>query len=138
LTNINNEGTALLDIYDRIYAFRLGEVSKGNFAVWVAHGSDGFDSSQEKLFDKTGTEIVYSVADLPSSNSDNNFAGSDYSANAVLYKVDAGKWIAMRPTEGNLKSDVDTNGHYNGEYTFLKTDADKGYDVIIKTGTYNR
>jgi hypothetical protein len=63
--------------------------------------------------------------------STNNGATSDYAtfeANTVLYKVDGTSWVAMRPTEGNLKSD---EGKWL--YTFLKTDPEKGYDVIIKT-----
>jgi hypothetical protein len=55
---INNEGTALLDVYGRTFGFRLGEASKGNFAVFLAD-QVSFDSLQVKLFDKTEKEIIY-------------------------------------------------------------------------------
>ncbi|MDR1573959.1 MAG: S-layer homology domain-containing protein [Clostridiales Family XIII bacterium] len=64
---VGNEGTAFLDVYGRLYDFRLGEASKGNFAVWLAAGGDNFtwdtntqtQVKQYKLFDKTGAEVVY-------------------------------------------------------------------------------
>jgi hypothetical protein len=62
-----NEGTALLDLYYRIYGFRLGEASKGNFAVVTgtskidSDATGSFKDLQFKLFDKTGKEVVYSV-----------------------------------------------------------------------------
>ncbi|MDR2354639.1 MAG: hypothetical protein LBE16_00425, partial [Clostridiales Family XIII bacterium] len=55
-----------------------------------------------------------------------------FEANTVLYKKVAGSWVAYRPTDGNFKSDTDTNGVLNGQYKFLKTDLEKSYDVIIK------
>jgi hypothetical protein len=61
-----NEGTALLDIYYRLYDFQLGEASKGNYAVvtgtYQATGASGsFQDLQFKIFDKTGSEVVYSL-----------------------------------------------------------------------------
>jgi hypothetical protein len=59
-----------------------------------------------------------------------------FEANTVLYKVDGGKWTAMKPTTGNFGADIDDSKPINssrGTYTFLKSDPDKGYDIIIKT-----
>jgi hypothetical protein len=67
LGTINNEGTALLDIYGRTYAFRLGEASKGNYAVLIA-GQDYFSDLQVKIFEKTGNEAVYGVRTNISAN----------------------------------------------------------------------
>jgi hypothetical protein len=81
LDNINNEGTALLDIYGRTFAFQLGEASKGNFAVWVAYGTTGFGDAQHKLFDKTGAEVIYgqtgTLYDSVNPNDDHYYPGSD-------------------------------------------------------------
>jgi hypothetical protein len=60
LTYINNEGTALLDVYGRTYAFLLSEASKGNFAVYIAN-QPNFGVQQAKLFDKTGKEVIYAL-----------------------------------------------------------------------------
>jgi hypothetical protein len=62
LEYVNNEGTALLDIYGRTFAFHLSDASKGNFAVYLAD-QGYFDSLQAKIFDKTGKEVVYGVKD---------------------------------------------------------------------------
>jgi hypothetical protein len=60
-----NEGTAILDVYHRIYAFELGEASKGNFAVVTGTnsltGTGSFGDLQFRIFDKTGTDVVYSI-----------------------------------------------------------------------------
>jgi hypothetical protein len=61
---VNNEGTALLDLYGRIYDFQLGEASKGNFALIVNYGTDGFTVNSSpivKLFDKEGKENTYNL-----------------------------------------------------------------------------
>jgi hypothetical protein len=64
---VGNEGTALLDIYGRIYDFKLGEASKGNFAVLTgtnsstASASGSFENLQFKLFDKAGNDTVYTM-----------------------------------------------------------------------------
>jgi hypothetical protein len=61
---VNNEGTALLDLYGRIYDFQLGEASKGNFALIVNHGTDGYTAAASpivKLFDKEGKENTYNL-----------------------------------------------------------------------------
>jgi hypothetical protein len=58
LNKAGNEGTALLDIYHRLYDFQLGDAFKGNFAVLLA-SNNSFQSTEVKLFDKTGTEVVY-------------------------------------------------------------------------------
>jgi hypothetical protein len=57
-----NEGTALLDIYGRIYDFQLGEASKGNFAVYLGQ-QPAFTDIQVKIYDKTGSEVIYTVTD---------------------------------------------------------------------------
>jgi hypothetical protein len=56
-----NEGTALLDIYHRVYDFQLGEAFKGNFAVLL--DSADYFGNQVKIFDKTGNEVIYGVKD---------------------------------------------------------------------------
>jgi hypothetical protein len=60
-----NEGTALLDIYGRIFDFQLGEASKGNFAVVVGKQHDasweGPGTYNVKIFDKTGKEVTYTL-----------------------------------------------------------------------------
>jgi hypothetical protein len=58
---VNNEGTALLDLYGRTYAFRLGDASKGNYAVVSGSDNTGLGGVQYKLFDKTGNNTVYGV-----------------------------------------------------------------------------
>jgi hypothetical protein len=52
-----SEGTALLDVYGRLYAFRVGDAFKGNFAVYLQ--SAAYFGRQAKIFDKTGKEVVY-------------------------------------------------------------------------------
>jgi hypothetical protein len=46
-----------------------------------------------------------------------------FESNAVLYKIDGRTWKAYKPAAENFST--------SETYTFLKTDKDKGYDVII-------
>jgi hypothetical protein len=62
LQYVNNEGTALLDVWGRTFAFHLGDASKGTFAVYLADQIN-FKALQSKLFDNTGKEVVYGVKD---------------------------------------------------------------------------
>jgi hypothetical protein len=56
-----NEGTALLDIYGRIFDFQLSDAFKGNFAVYITYGTPFINATQAKIFDKTSKEVVYEV-----------------------------------------------------------------------------
>jgi hypothetical protein len=98
LTYINNEGTALLDVYGRTYAFRLGDASKGNFAVYLAD-QPSFAAVQTKLFDKTGTEVIYTLKDTITYNGATNYNPSPtLGINNVLveYKLSGGKVSELR------------------------------------------
>jgi hypothetical protein len=108
LETINNEGTALLDVYGRTYAFRLGEASKGNFAVWVAAGNDGFNAA-EKIFDKTGTEVVYGLKSGYSAP----IGGNGDKGRLIEYKLSGGKLDTMnlgRVVPANTNSSVNAAG----------------------------
>ena len=55
-----------------------------------------------------------------------------FEADAVLYEIDEGSWVALRPNSGNFK-DSDSNSATTDYYDFLKTDPDdKAYDIIIR------
>jgi hypothetical protein len=95
LETINNEGTALLDVYGRTYAFQLGEASKGNFAVWTAAGSDGFNAA-EKLFDKTGKDVIYGLKSGFSAPTSGVYVPSSPNQN------DRGRLIEYTLSGGNL------------------------------------
>jgi hypothetical protein len=105
LDNINNEGTALLDIYGRTFAFQLGEASKGNFAVWVASGDGTFGDAQHKLFDKTGAEVIYgqtgTLYDSAKPNEDYYYDGSD-GYPFPSGKKDIGRLIEYKISGGKL------------------------------------
>jgi hypothetical protein len=128
LGTVNNEGTALLDFYGRTFAFKLGEASKGNFAIITGKGNKtGLDDARYRLFDKTGKDVLYYVA-----------KDGTYNNNKVI--------TSETNIEGN--SDFGTNGTLVG-YTLsgekLKTirsatsatklEADEPYGYVDKTGT---
>jgi hypothetical protein len=131
--DIGNEGTALLDVYGRLYDFQLGEASKGNFAVLVGAGDDIYtgstgSASQYMLFDKTCSEVVYtkvstgfkvSKYDGSASYSATSINGTN--APLVEYKLSGGK----------LESIIE------GEFAeTLGTGADAGiYGSVNKAGT---
>jgi hypothetical protein len=61
---VNNEGTALLDVYGRMYDFQLSDASKGNYALIVNHGQDNYSVNSSpvvKIFDKDGNEGAYGL-----------------------------------------------------------------------------
>jgi hypothetical protein len=109
-----NEGTALLDVYYRIYDFQLGEASKGNFAVLLS-AANYFDK-QIKIFDKTANEVVYGIkGNVDLIPSGNTFTGATdfkaatgtdpgYNTNVgfnhlIAYKLSGGKIDAI-PKKG--------------------------------------
>jgi hypothetical protein len=96
LETVNNEGTALLDAYGRTYAFKLGEASKGNFAVWVAAGSDSFGAGTEKLFDKTAAEVLYGLKSgyTPPTHP---YASPGNQGYLIEYKLSGGKLSEINP-----------------------------------------
>jgi hypothetical protein len=63
LETVNNEGTAMLDVYGRTYAFRLGDASKGNFAVVTGRSTstNSIDANRFMIVDKTGSEVIYNL-----------------------------------------------------------------------------
>jgi hypothetical protein len=104
LGTINNEGTALLDIYGRTYAFLLGEASKGNFAIVVDADFVALGGMQAKLFDKTAKEVIYSA-----SRSATAFVGNHrYDANGV--------WNFPLATPAPVTPDVTTHAEAGYEY----------------------
>jgi hypothetical protein len=120
-----NEGTALLDIYSRIYDFQLGEASKGNFAVFLADQAS-FNAMQAKIFDKTGSEVIYSVkADLENYTGDTldgvrywdsktSTAGGKIGTESLIgYKISGGKLAeatGSRSMAANSKAKVNKSG----------------------------
>jgi hypothetical protein len=128
-----NEGTALLDIYDRIYDFQLGEASKGNFAVYLAH-DNYLGATQVKIFDKTGKEVIYNVTDTATINTLN---GLDEGA-LIEYKISAGKLSEV--TEFVLKANSTPSGKVNTTGSILTIGSvnhmiDSGVLVYIKDGS---
>jgi hypothetical protein len=118
-----NEGTALLDVYGRIYDFQLGEASKGNFAVLVAEDRS-FNQPQVKIFDKTGNEIVYATnTDFAAwdrdSNPANGYEGITYKGTPISngslfrYTLSGGKLSSVvTPLENNLGAPSLSGGNY--------------------------
>jgi hypothetical protein len=90
LNNVGNEGTALLDVYGKIFGFRLGEASKGNFAVIVDIQNDSSWASgsvvKYKIFDKTGTEVLYEL-------SDDSTVKSASTGDLIKYSLSGGKLL---------------------------------------------
>ncbi|MDR1245474.1 MAG: S-layer homology domain-containing protein [Clostridiales Family XIII bacterium] len=135
LGTINNEGTALLDFYGRTYAFRLGEASKGNFAVVLDSAGVPLGGSQVKLFDKTGNEVVYSLKDDVYWNSTtvtitDTSVLANLSGNAgilIEYKLSGGKISSIRTLPGGYVANVSKkDGHVNAS----------GNIITISGGTY--
>jgi hypothetical protein len=93
MEKVGNEGTALLDVYGRIYDFQLGEASKGNYATIVAVQEDstwsGSTKVNIKIFDKTGSEVVY---EYDETNSDVKGITKSNGQNALIeYRISGGK-----------------------------------------------
>jgi hypothetical protein len=138
--DVNNEGTALLDVYGRLYDFQLGEASKGNFAVITGVGMGTFGDVQYKLFDKTGNEVVYGItgkakynggyiskaADGASPNpdlTDTNIKAGDFGSEGDLveYKLSGGK---ISELDSRYRS-----------YPADGTSTDKNWGTVNKAGT---
>jgi hypothetical protein len=115
LGNINNEGTALLDIYGRTYAFRLGEASKGNFAVVTGSDANGLSGVQYKIFDKTGKDVIYGVT-----------------SSAKYYNSTADYYNKPNPISHNLDGSGQVS---NGTLVQYKISNGKLHEVVA--GTYN-
>jgi hypothetical protein len=84
-----NEGTALLDIYYRIYDFQLSDAFKGNFAVLL--DSAEYFGNQVKIFDKTGSEVIYGfTSDFKVTLADGTVYTKDTATTAISYISSAG------------------------------------------------
>ncbi|MDR1245596.1 MAG: S-layer homology domain-containing protein, partial [Clostridiales Family XIII bacterium] len=112
-----NEGTALLDVYGRIYDFQLGEASKGNFAVLVAEDTF-YNQPQVKIFDKTGNEVIYGTnTDFAVSGAN---AGIVYKTTSTVlnahlfrYTLSGGKLSSVvAPLDNHLGDPVLSSGNY--------------------------
>jgi hypothetical protein len=114
-TSVNNEGTALLDLYGRIYAFKLSDASKGYYALFVSYrgAGSGFigDNTEVKLFDKEGKESVYSTTKTLNADSTladirtdflNTATGSplSYTPQLVGYKLANGNLSSLKKRTG--------------------------------------
>jgi hypothetical protein len=157
LTYINNEGTALLDIYGRTYAFRLGEASKGNFAVYIAN-QPSFGAQQAKVFDKTGKEIIYTLkgkiayngspaptSTQPDNDSDvigylNNLKSGNSLGNPLIeYKLSGGSLSEIR-TGTAVVNGTPAKGHVNPSGSIITINGsnyllDNNTLVFVKIGS---
>jgi hypothetical protein len=138
LLYINNEGTALLDVYGRTYAFRLGDASKGNFAVYLAD-QDSFSALQSKLFDKTGTEVIYTLKNPVVLNNISTVTTGittlGIGTNVLVeYKLSGGKVGELRT--GNYVN-PGKNGHVNPSGTILTVKGSGGLngDYLLDSNT---
>jgi hypothetical protein len=105
-----DEGTALLDVWGRTFAFKLGEASKGNFAVVLGRTrstevTETGASYQYRILDKTGTEVVYTLKSGGNSG------------------VDPGSLIEYRLTGGKIDILNTTTGTGSDGYSVAKTGA---------------
>jgi hypothetical protein len=91
-----NEGTALLDVYGRIYDFKLGDASKGNFAVVVNALLTKWGVGNVvtyKIVDKTGKEVSYDLSDDDIDKYDlaDTTKTGTHVGNVIEYKISGGK-----------------------------------------------
>jgi hypothetical protein len=132
----------------------LGSTERGRYGTMVQFkiGEDGVLRDARTLASETGSlgpayyigggytsgvGGTFSLTTTISSISATQPQEVAFEPNAVLYKPSGSSaWEGMRPTEANFKLDMNNAGELNGTYIFLKTDKDKAYDVIIKTGTW--
>jgi hypothetical protein len=129
LNVINNEGTAYLDYYSRIYEFKLGEASKGTFGVVTGSTWDGWGKAVIKLFDNTGKEVTYEVKDTFSGTEqspETKYTNATANApNLVEYKLSGGKISDLSVvTLQRVVKDANGNaagvfGHINAAGTLL-------------------
>ncbi|MDR1572718.1 MAG: S-layer homology domain-containing protein, partial [Clostridiales Family XIII bacterium] len=129
---VGNEGTAFLDVYGRLYDFRLDAASKGNFAVWLKQGGDSYGSAQYKLFDQTGSEVNYGKktdATIPTTYYPGHSVAN---GGASITTGSVGSLVQYKLSGGNLSLLA-----YGAEATTNNT-ADGGYGVVNKTGTIIR
>jgi hypothetical protein len=118
-----NEGTALLDVYGKIYDFKLDDAFKGNFAILL--DSANYFGDQAKIFDKTGNEVIYSLS--------KNLAKSSLPAKDTLieYKLSSGKLDAI-PAQGTSIAAGD--GHINAAGTILTFKNNTKSPLLIDSG----
>jgi hypothetical protein len=137
VSRVGNEGTALLDIYYRIYDFKLGEASKGNFAVvagiqtdttWKNADGSAITTTNYKIVDKTGKEAVYELK-----------SGSAARGDLIEYRISGGKIEVVKTGTPGIKGSVNdprtlitidgTNKVFdNGTLVFVD-DGDFGYSL---------
>jgi hypothetical protein len=127
-------GTAL-DVASRSYSkgnptITGAALQNGTYPFWK-YGSGGtftIETNSHRTVDNVGKETY-------NGGTTQLFA---FEANAVLYKKEGFVWVAYAPTEGNFNADKDQYGNFQYatgnpvRYAFLKTDQDKGYDIIIR------
>jgi hypothetical protein len=119
-----NEGMALLDIYSRIYDFKLGDAFKGNFAILL--DSANYFGDQAKIYDKTGSEVIYSVT--------SNLTLATLNAHKdklIEYKLSAGKLDSL-PQQGTPITAG--NGHINAAGTILTFPVSGSSPILIDSG----
>jgi hypothetical protein len=120
LEKVGNEGTALLDVYGRIYDFKLGEASKGNYAAVVGVQEDKtWDGGAKpitnyKIFDKAGNEVVYEWDDA---------FKSAVAGELIEYRISGGKIQVIRKSSDYTSV---TDAHVNKAGTMITLDT-KGY-----------
>ncbi|MDR1136245.1 MAG: S-layer homology domain-containing protein [Clostridiales Family XIII bacterium] len=138
---INNEGTALLDYYGRIYDFKLSEASKGSYAVFEDYGYTGSQLNQVpviKLLDKTGKEISYEAtkkyAELPATNVDSWLAmeslvtATGRTGYLVEYSISSGKLSKMN-------QEAEVNGRERGYIGDINTKYSSKVATVNKAGS---
>jgi hypothetical protein len=141
---VNNEGSALLDLYGRIYDFHLSDASKGDFALIVNHGSDGFLADKSaiiKLFDKEGKEATYNITkDLESTLKGTAYSdilvalsvrypNASHNPYLVGYKLSSGKLSTLTDGTPVIKDDKKILGG-SGDYAIINKPG-----TIIKVHT---
>jgi hypothetical protein len=116
LERVGNEGTALLDVFGRIYDFKLGEASRGNYAAVVDVQTDGTWTGPAKvnykIFDKSGNEVIYEW---------DNTSTSATKDDLIEYRISGGK-IQVIGTVGSGAA----KGHVNKAGTMITIDG-RGY-----------
>ncbi|MDR2133338.1 MAG: S-layer homology domain-containing protein, partial [Clostridiales Family XIII bacterium] len=120
---VGNEGTALLDVYNRIYSFKLGEASRGNYAVIIKAAS--YFNEQVKIFDKTGKEVIYDIGKNTSQTTLNGLQASGHSL--IEYKLAGGKLDTVVKTSERVTKGAPTDkapGHVNASGSILSFPKD--------------
>lgn len=136
---VNDEGTAYLDAYGKIYYFDKDAGSAGNYAVFIQEGSSSFDN-QVKLYMQDDEEKIYTVHNDYKGVNDNNDADSFPNPDTLAkYTLSGGKVKTLynKYTNPAGKVEVDNGDSEGGRFNKAGTvftpinGNDKGNGISI-------